>query len=165
MYKELLIICEIHIPCCNCSWMWTTGPTVVPFPPPPLPKTHTKINYCYLLGKQRQSHIHGRCTQTYTYHQTCTQKQLSSLERQNYSHLQTCLPSAFTSAREETGMKQNRNDAGTWVGTSFLLKGQQNQAKRDRHKVSQVCMRLTYLCMEKKSPREKSPSQRSKIKQ
>lgn len=127
MYKELLIICEIHIPCCNCSWMWTTGPTVVPFPPPPLPKTHTKINYCYLLGKQRQSHIHGRCTQTYTYHQTCTQKQLSSLERQNYSHLQTCLPSAFTSAREETGMKQNRNDAGTWVGTSFLLKGQQNE--------------------------------------
>lgn len=61
-------------------------------------------------------------------------------------------------------MKQNSNDAGTWVGTSFLLKGQQNQAKRDRHKVIQVCMRLTYLFMEKKSPREKSPSQRSKIK-
>lgn len=70
---------------------------------------------------------------------------------------------SLTSTREETGRKEQRGDAGTAVDTSFPGEGKHRQAERDRQRVSQVCMRLTYLCMEKKSPREKCPRQRSNI--
>lgn len=70
---------------------------------------------------------------------------------------------SLTSVREETGRKEQRGDAGTVVDASFPGEGKNRQAERDRHRVSQVCMRLTYLCMEKKSPREKCPRRRSKI--
>lgn len=130
---------------------------------PPAQNTHQ--NQLLLLVGETEAVSHTWAPHMDIHIRLDMHREITFLSRKTeLSTLQTCLPSAFTSAREETGTKQNRNDAGTRVGASFLLKGQQKQAKRDRHKVSQVCMRLTYLCMEKKSPREKCPSQRSKIK-